>query len=64
MMVRELGVNGICLRASVMTNTVEENFGACSDLRRRIVYRFKAEPDIQFANTNVQIVDHFSDMIE
>ena len=59
-MVRELGINGICLRASVMTNTVEENFGACSDLRRRIVYRFKAEPDIQFANTNVQIVEHFS----
>ena len=59
-MVRELGVNGICIRAGVVTNTVEENFGACSDLRRSLVYRFKAEPDIQFANTNVQIVGHFS----
>ena len=27
-MVRELGENGICLRAQVMTNTVEENFAA------------------------------------
>lgn len=63
-MVRELGVNGICIRAGVMTNTVEENFAACSDLRRAMVYRFKAEPDIQFANTNVQIVDHFSGISE
>lgn len=58
-MVRELGVNGIHLRAGVITKTVEENFGACSDLRRAVVYRFKEEPDIQFANTNVQIVEHF-----
>lgn len=59
-MVRELGVNGICIRAGVMTNTVEENFGACSDLRKALIRRFNAEPDIQFANTNVQIVEHYS----
>lgn len=56
-MVRELGADGICLRASVMTNTVEENFTACSDLRRMLVYRFQSEPDIRFANHTVQVAE-------
>lgn len=56
-MVRELGADGICLRATVMTNTVEENFTACSDLRRMIVYRFGDEPDIQFANHTLQVTE-------
>ena len=59
-MVRELGADGICLRATVMTNTVEENFTACSDLRRMIVYRFSEEPDIRFANHTVQVAERSS----
>lgn len=47
--VRELGENGICLRASVVTNTVEENFAACSDLRKKLVDRFAQEEDLEFA---------------
>lgn len=48
-LVRELGELGVCLRASVITKTVEENFAACSDIRRALVYRFQEEPDLEFA---------------
>lgn len=41
-MVRELGNNGICLRATVWTSSVDENFTACSDLRLQIREAFKA----------------------
>ena len=41
--VRELGVNGAVLRASMWTNTVAENFQACSNARLAIIDRFKAE---------------------
>ena len=55
-LVRELGDSGICLRASVMTKTVEENFAACSDIRRALVFRFRAEPDLEFAYPHVEVV--------
>lgn len=48
-LVRELGDLGICLRASVITKTVEENFAACSDIRRALVLRFQGEEDLEFA---------------
>lgn len=48
-LVRELGELGVCLRASVITRTVEENFAACSDIRRALVHRFQEEPDLEFA---------------
>lgn len=48
-MVRELGELGVCLRASVITKTVEENFAACSEIRRKLVLRFQEEPDVEFA---------------
>ncbi len=48
-LVRELGESGIALRASVLTQTVEENFAACSDIRRSLVYCFSREPDVDFA---------------
>lgn len=48
-LVRELGELGVCLRASVITKTVEENFAACSDIRRALVHRFQEEPDLEFA---------------
>ncbi|MDD2960308.1 MAG: mechanosensitive ion channel family protein [Lachnospiraceae bacterium] len=55
-LVRELGDSGICLRASVVTKTVEKNFAACSDIRRSLVHRFQAEADLDFAYPHVQIV--------
>ena len=55
-LVRDLGDSGIYLRASVMTKTVEENFAACSDIRRNLVACFNQEPDLEFAYPHVQIV--------
>lgn len=40
---RELGANGICLRANMWTSTVSESFGACSDVRLSIKERFDQE---------------------
>ena len=48
-LVRELGELGVCLRASVITRTVEENFAACSDIRRAMIHRFQEEEDLEFA---------------
>ena len=48
-LVRELGELGVCLRASVITRTVEENFAACSDIRRAMIHRFQVEEDLEFA---------------
>ncbi len=55
-MVRELGDSGIYLRASVTTLTVEENFSACSDIRRELVRRFGTESDVEFAYPHMQLV--------
>ncbi len=55
-LVRELGDHGIALRAAVLTHTVEENFIACSDIRRSLVERFSKEPDIAFAYPHLEIV--------
>ena len=55
-LVRELGDHGIALRAAVLTHTVEENFIACSDIRRNLVERFSKEPDIAFAYPHLEIV--------
>lgn len=52
-LVRELGESGIALRASVMTQTVEENFAACSDIRKSLVHCFAREPDIEFAYPHI-----------
>ena len=55
-LVRELGESGICLRASVVTKTVEENFAACSDIRRALIHRFQTEPDLEFAYPHIHLV--------
>ena len=55
-MVRELASSGIALRATVVTRTVEQNFQACSDIRRELVKRVNADPKIEFAYPCVQIV--------
>jgi small-conductance mechanosensitive channel len=57
-MVRNLEDSGIAVRATVMTNTVEENFAACSDLRRRLIWRFGQEADVDFAYPHVQLVNN------
>ena len=54
--VRELGDNGISVRASVLTDTVEENFRACSDIRRELVRKFAEDPDVSFAYPHVEVV--------
>ena len=55
-MVSELASNGILLRAVVVTQTAEENFAACSDIRRRLVHDFEREMDLDFAYPHMQIV--------
>ena len=58
-MVRELAHDGIQLRGIVTTMTIEENFGACSDIRRELVHIFENEPRVEFAYPHVQVVaDH------
>ncbi len=55
-MVRELADNGISLRAPVITHSVEENFIACSEIRKNLVKRFEAEPGVAFAYPHVEVV--------
>ncbi len=55
-LVRDLGDNGIILRTAVTTLTVEENFIACSDIRKALALRFKEDPDLEFAYPHVHIV--------
>lgn len=45
--IRELGNSGVCLRASMWTKTVSDNFNACSDARLKILKSFK--------NNNIEI---------
>ena len=54
--VRELGDNGIFLRATVETKKIEDNFVACSEIRKNRVKRFAQEDDIDFAYPHMQIV--------
>ena len=55
-MVRELARDGIQIRGIVTTMTIEENFGACSDIRRELVRLFEQEPRVDFAYPHVQVV--------
>jgi len=54
--IRELGLYGIGLRAVVLTRTIEQNFQACSDIRREIVLRFQTEPHVTFAASRTQVL--------
>ncbi|MBQ6322589.1 MAG: hypothetical protein IJI24_06925, partial [Lachnospiraceae bacterium] len=56
--VRELGESGVSLRAIVLTRTVEENFAACSQIRRDLVKAFSLDPTIEFAYPHVQLTQH------
>ena len=59
-MVRELTKDGVSIRAIVVTQTVEENFAACSDIRRYLVHCFTEDPELEFAYPHLQLVDEFS----
>lgn len=48
-LVSELSIHGIHLRAVVITKTVEESFGTCSDIRLEIIHRFNQSKNIKFA---------------
>ena len=56
-MVRDLARDGIELRAVVVTQTVEENFAACSDIRRFLVHSFMKDPELEFAYPHLQLVE-------
>ena len=55
-MVRSLDESYISLRAVVITDTVEENFAACSEIRKSVVEAFRADPDVEVAYPHVQVV--------
>lgn len=54
-LVRTLGLNGYGVRATVWTNTVTDNFKACSDIRIELKKRFD-EAGIQIAYGHVKVV--------
>lgn len=55
-LVRSLGSNGYCVRATVWTKTVSENFRACSDIRIGIKKRFDEEGiEIPYSHMQVQL---------
>ncbi len=52
---KSIDLTGVCLRISVTTNTIEENFTACSDIRKNIVRRIQETPGVAFAYQRVQV---------
>jgi len=54
-LVRNLGPNGYGVRATVWTNTISENFKACSDIRIELKKRFD-EAGIEIAYGHVKVV--------
>ena len=57
-LVSKLGANGITLRASVVTSTIEENFTACSDIRKELIHRFHEDPALDFAYPHTVVVPY------
>ena len=55
-LVRDLGESGISLRGIVKTRTVEENFIACSEIRRAIKAAVDNSTDVRFAYPHVQVI--------
>lgn len=54
-MARELNERGVALRAFMVTNTIEENFAACSDVRKSIARRIQETPGVAFAYNRVRV---------
>lgn len=47
--------SSVNLRVCVLTNTIEENFQACSDIRLQLLLTFKKDPDIDFAYPHMDV---------
>ena len=50
--VRALGLYGVELRASMWTATIANNFAACSDVRKRILFEFK-DAGVRIASSKI-----------
>ena len=59
-LVSQLGASGITLRASVVTATIEENFTACSDIRKELIHHFHEDPVLDFAYPHTVVVPYES----
>ena len=57
-LVSQLGTSGVTLRASVITSTIEENFVACSDIRKDLLHLFALDPELEFAYPHVVTVPY------
>ena len=60
-LVSQLGASGITLRASVVTATIEENFTACSDIRKELIHHFHEDPALDFAYPHTVVVPYTSE---
>ena len=60
-LVSQLGASGITLRASVVTATIEENFTACSDIRKELIHYFHEDPALDFAYPHTVVVPYTSE---
>ncbi len=63
-MARELGTSGIELRAFMVTETIEDNFVACSDVRKAIVRRVNTMPGVELAYTTLRIKNDEEEAIQ
>lgn len=55
-LVRELGDSGVHLRCHVWTEKISENFQMCSDIRRKVIERFK-EAGIKIPYPHVEVIN-------
>ncbi|MBR1901343.1 MAG: mechanosensitive ion channel [Lachnospiraceae bacterium] len=55
-LVRSFGDSGINLRGIVKTHTVEENFAACSQIRRAVKYSVDQSPRVAFAYPHMHLI--------
>lgn len=60
-LVSELGASGVTLRASVVTASIEENFVACSDIRKDLLHLFALDPELDFAYPHMVTVPYEED---
>ena len=54
-MVRDISSGAVDLRAVVNTMTVEENFAACADIRKKVLLDYQKEKNIVVSTTQVRV---------
>lgn len=57
-LVSQLGPSGVTLRASVVTASIEENFVACSDIRKDLLHLFALDSELDFAYPHMVTVPY------